>query len=172
MASLADPVSSTRFSVRLADMNFAEQLQVLQAAQGNPAKLALATVDLAFSELPERGRNLLKETLEAAAVPHWCDSGILAALLERPLDASVRLAQLLKLTVVEQFPARGESALNVHETARLSMRSRLAKDRPALFRRLSQRAALHFEANSTPACRIEWIYHLLCADPERGATEL
>src|SRR5262249_40690807 len=34
------------------------------------------------------------------------------------------------------------------------------------------RAAGRFEADTRPAGRIEWIYHLLVADPERGALEL
>ena len=153
-------------------MGFAEQLRVLQVAQGDPVKLALATVDLAFPELPETERTTLKETLETAAIPHWCDVGILAALLESPLQASgVRLAQLRKLTVVEPFPARGESALNVHETARLSLRRWLAEDQPAWFRTLSQRAASHFAADTTPAGRIEWIYHLLSAQPDLAAIQ-
>jgi hypothetical protein len=166
-------VFSTSFSVLLADMNFADQLRLLQAAQGDPNKLALATVDLAFSELTETERATIKETLETAAIPHWCDAAILTALLESPLEASsVRLAQLRKLTVVESFPARGESALNVHETTRLSLRRWLAEAQPTRFRGLSQRAALYFAGDSTPAGRIEWTYNLLCGDPERGATEL
>ena len=48
-------------------MNLAEQLRVLQAAQGDPAKLALATVDLRFPELSEAERATLKTGLEAAA---------------------------------------------------------------------------------------------------------
>ena len=34
-------------------MDFAEQLRVLEAAQGDPAKLALATVDLAYPALAD-----------------------------------------------------------------------------------------------------------------------
>ena len=37
-------------------MDFAEQLRVLQAAQGDPAKLALATVDLAYPALADTER--------------------------------------------------------------------------------------------------------------------
>ena len=62
-------------------MDFAEQLRVLQAAQGDPAKLALATVDLAYPALSDAERAALKESLEGAAIPHWCDEAILAALL-------------------------------------------------------------------------------------------
>ena len=54
-------------------MNFSEQIRLLELAQGHPAKLVLAAVDLAFPSQPEVDREMLKEALEAAAVPHWCD---------------------------------------------------------------------------------------------------
>ena len=88
-------------------MDFTEQLRVLQAAQGDPAKLALATVDLAYPALADAERAALKQSLEAAAIPHWCDEAILAALLEISAEESaVRLARLRRLSVVEPFPAR------------------------------------------------------------------
>ena len=83
-----------------------------------------------------------------------------------------RLARLRKLSVVEPFPARGKGAVNVHEAARLAIRSGLAAEREGLFRLLSARAAVFFAQDPTPAGSIEWIYHLLCADPESGANEL
>ena len=154
-------------------MDIAEQIRVLQAAQGDPAKLTLATVDLAFPSLADAERAALKVALEAAAVPHWCDAGILAALLEiSPEESAVYLARFRKLKVVEPFPARGDNAVNVHETARLALRSWLAADRPDLFRTLSQRTASHFAAAPTSAGRIEWIYHRLCFAPDEAATEL
>jgi len=154
-------------------MNFAEQLRILQAAQGDPAKLALATVDLKYPELPEAERATLKEVLEAAAIPHWCDAAILAALLGIPLEESAaRLAQLRGLTVVEPFKARGETAVNVHEAARLVLRKRMARKDQQRFQKLSAQAAKVFEQVHAPAKRIEWIYHRLCAESERGATEL
>ena len=154
-------------------MNFAEQLRILQAAQGDPAKLALATVDLKYPELPEAERATLKEVLEAAAIPHWCDAAILAALLGIPLEESAaRLAQLRGLTVVEPFKARGETAVNVHEAARLVLRKRMARKDQQRFQKLSAQAAKVFEQVHAPAKRIERIYHRLCAESERGATEL
>jgi len=154
-------------------MDFAEQLRVLQAAEGNPAKLALATVDLAFPELPDADRTALKEALEAAAIPHWCDPRILATLMQiTPEESEVRFARLRKLTVIEPFPARGEGAVNVHEAARLAVRKWLAADHSDSFRTLSQRAAEHFQSDRSPASEIEWIYHRLCAAPDEGATEL
>ena len=37
---------------------------------------------------------------------------------------------------------------------------------------MSTRAVDCFRNDPTAAGRIEWIYHLLCADPDLGATEL
>ncbi len=154
-------------------MALADQLRLLQDAEGDPAKLALAAVDLAYPALPEKERAALRETLQAAAVPHWCDEALLAALLEIPVeDASLRLARLAQLPVVERFPARGATALNVHEASRLALRSHLAETSPGRFRLLSARAAGFFANDLRPAGRIELIFHRLSADPERGATEL
>ena len=154
-------------------MDIAEQLRVLEAAQGDPAKQALATVDLAFPTLADAERTVLKAALEAAAIPHWCDAGILAALLEiSPEDSGGLLTRLRKLTVVEPFPARGADAVNVHEASRLAIRSRLAAERPDRFRTLSGWAASLFATVPTAAGRIEWIYHRLCAAPDEAATEL
>lgn len=152
-------------------MSFDEQLRVLQAAEGDPARLALATVDLAYPDLPAAERSLLKGGLEAAAIPHWCDEGILSALLDIPRKKGAeQLARLNGLSVVERFTARG--ALNVHEATRLVLRQRLASAEADRFRLLSARAAACFQGESAPAARIEWIYHRLCADPEAGAGEL
>src|SRR5271166_5895783 len=154
-------------------MDFSEQLRVLEAAQGDPAKLALATVDLAYPALPDGERFVLKQSLEAAAIPHWCDEAILAALLEIPKqESATRFTRLRGLSILEPFPARGGNAINVHEASRLALRKRMASDEEARFRTLSRRAAAHLEEDSAPAGRVEWIYHLLCGDPKRGATEL
>ena len=154
-------------------MDFTEQLKLLKDAQGDPAKLALASVDLAFPELPENKRVAIKQSLEAAAIPHWCDEDILAALLE---DSQPNYADLLvclqDLNVVEQFPARGSTALNVHEATRLALRRQMASDEKDKFRALSIQAAAYFADELNPAARIEWIYHLLCGNPELGADEL
>src|SRR5262245_39132797 len=104
-------------------MDFTEQLHILNAAEGNPALLALATVDLAHNALPPGERMRIKDALIAAAVPHWCDRDFLAALLETTGEEGERLlGQLRALTIVEPFPARGEHAVNVHEAARLALR--------------------------------------------------
>src|SRR5512147_3141513 len=109
-------------------MQLLDQLRVLESAQGDPGKLVLATVDLTYPAQPDVERDALKEALEAAAIPHWCDESMLSALLHLSRDeASTRLAKSEALTVVERFPARGAAALNVHEAARLALRKHLAE---------------------------------------------
>ena len=154
-------------------MEFTEQLALLQAAAGDPAKLALATADLAFPALPPGERLALREALAAAAIAHWFDANILADLLEITAEESrVLHGRLCQLTVVEPFPARGETAVNVHEAARLALRKSLAAERTDWFRTLSERTATHFAKEPTPAARIEWIYHRLCSAPDEAASEL
>jgi len=154
-------------------MSISERLGLLQAAQGQPAKLALATVDLAYSALSELERSAIREGLEAAAVPHWCDPPIVASLLAIHEAESVALVtRLQSLSIVEPFPARGEKVVNVHEASRLAIRKWLAAEQEERFRELSARAAALFVGDSTSSGRIEWIYHFLSADPERAATAL
>jgi hypothetical protein len=150
-----------------------EQLQIIRDAHGDPALLALATVDLIFPDIPDTERFALRSALETAAVPHWCDAAILAKLIDDPdsLNPS-QWARLKALPVVESFPARGTHAENVHEASRLAIRKRLAETERTRFIELSARLVRVFEADTRPIGRIEWIYHLLVADPERGAAEL
>ncbi|GAB6039967.1 tetratricopeptide repeat protein [Endothiovibrio diazotrophicus] len=154
-------------------MDLGEQLRILQAADGDPARLALATVDLAFPREEEPVRAELKEALAAAAIPHWCDEALLAALLQIPLERSrALLTQLVQLTCIEPFPARGEGAINVHEKTRRVLRKWMATEELERFRRLSGRVADALTEEDEPAARIEWIYHRLGYQPEVAAGEL
>jgi tetratricopeptide (TPR) repeat protein len=150
-----------------------EQLQLIRDAHSDPALLALATVDLTFPDLPNSERSALRSALEAAAIPHWCDADILAELTRDPDSPnSDQWMRLKQVPVVEPFPARGADAGNVHEANRLAIRKRLAETKRARFIELSSRAARVFEPDTRPTGRIEWIYHLLVADPDRGTAEL
>jgi hypothetical protein len=87
----------------------------------------------------------LRSALAAAAVPHWCDAGILAELdggsgapgSGAPGSGAPgsgvpngsggdRWARLKRLPVVEPFQARGTDAADVHEASRLAIRKYLA----------------------------------------------
>jgi tetratricopeptide (TPR) repeat protein len=115
----------------------------------------------------------MRSVLELAAVPHWCDAHILAALVDDPgAPSAERWMRLAELPVIEPYPHAGAGAGKVAETTRLAIRNRLAENQRAWLTELSARAARAFEGDMRPMGRIEWIYHLLVADPERGATEL
>src|SRR5258708_1462195 len=92
-----------------------EQLQLIRNAHGDPALLALATVDLTFPNIPGDERAALRLALEAAAIPHWCDATILTELNNGSDSLGPnQWERLKKLPVVEPFPARGTDAGNVH----------------------------------------------------------
>jgi tetratricopeptide (TPR) repeat protein len=156
-----------------ATMALEVQLRILQRTQRDPASLVLAAVDLTHTDLVEHERAALRLALEAAAVAHWCDESILANLLESSQqDSATWLIRLRSLRVVESFRARGAGAINVNESTRLALRRSLAAATPERFRALSMRAATFFGIDPSPAGRVEWIFHLLCYDPERGADAL
>jgi hypothetical protein len=113
----------------------------------------------------------LKEAAWAAAVPHWFDDGILAALLERPTaECAAVYAELQTLPIVEPFQARGGH--NVHEVTRAAMLDHLWRERRDEYATYSARAADCFAGREEPAWQIEHVYHLLVADPELGADRL
>ena len=156
-------------------MDVAEEqriLEIVRAAAGDPAALALVPLDLTFADAPETERARLREALIAAAVPHWFDGPFLAALLATsPDEARDLMVKLRRLTNVETFPARGESACNVHEASRLALRRRLREDRPDWFRELSRRAMEALAADTSVHARIERLYHHFAADSDVAASE-
>src|SRR6516162_2925376 len=79
----------------------AEQLQLIRDARGDPALLALVTVDLTFPDIPHAERAALRSALEAAAIPHWCDAAILAELIDSRSLSADHWERLKKVPVVE-----------------------------------------------------------------------
>ena len=147
-------------------------LEIVRAAAGDPALLALVPLDLTFANAPEAERARLREALIAAAVPHWFDGPLLAALLAISLDeAGDLMPKLRRLTNVETFPARGESACNVHEASRGALRRMLREDRPDRFRELSSLAMQAMAADTAVHARIERLYHHFAADSDAAASE-
>ena len=130
-------------------------------------------IDQAFPDLAATERDALRAALELAAIPHWCDAHILATLVDDQWAPSAeRWIRLAELPVIEPYPHAGAGAGKVTETTRLAIRKQLAEAERARLTELSARAARAFAGDLRPMGRIEWIYHLLVADPERGATEL
>lgn len=142
-------------------------LHILRAAQGEPALLALVPLDLSFADAPQDERDRLRDALIAAAVPHWFDGPFLAALLATSQDEACDLiGKLRRLTNVETFPARGDSACNVHEASRLALRQHLSTQRPDLWQTYAQRAHEHLATGKETHERIEALYHLFAANAE------
>src|SRR5262249_3447018 len=146
-------------------LDFADAIDRLRAAQGDPEKLTLATVSVILTAHPQ-----LEPVFETAAVPHWFDANILAALLEADNEKAHHwLAELKILPMVEEYAARG--GWNVHEATRLALRNRMSASTPERFRMLSARAAACF-AGDEPPMRVESLYHRLISVPEEAAREL
>ena len=107
--------------------------------------------------------------LLAAAVPHWFDAPLLAALLEASEpEAAGRLARLAEYSFVSQ---RADGAYLYHETTRSGLLARVKAD-PDRFRELSRRAANFFERQWAGSAEkgvpfmefAEWLYHSLAVD--------
>ena len=141
-------------------------LEMIQQAQGDPQALLITTARIACMADDED----LFPVLEAAAIPHWFDTAILARLLDTDeTSAGGWLEKLLRLPMVESFALR--KGWNVHEATRLALRSYLAAVDPARLNMLSTRAVDCFPGDD-PAWRIESIFHRLLAAPEDGAAAL
>ena len=151
-------------------MNLAEQLRILETAHGNPALLALATVDLGYPALPADERQQIRAALIAASLPHWCDPPYLAALLDLPIGEGERLLDRLRpLTVIEPFRTRGPAAVDVHEAARLALREHLRTSDATRWTELSSRAHRQVASGTEAHARIEAVYHLFAIDKPAAA---
>ncbi|MGK7876926.1 MAG: hypothetical protein AB4426_27640, partial [Xenococcaceae cyanobacterium] len=109
----------------------------------------------------------LSKAAKAAAIPHWFNDKILAALCpELESQAEQLYKKLQNLSFVEVFPKRGH---NIHKSTRKLMLAHLWDEKPDWFRELSARAANYFESQENlPEIQIERVYHLVLADPDEG----
>jgi hypothetical protein len=155
-------------------MAFIEQLmQRLEAASGDTRAQAAVAAEFVLMTRPEPEREPLRSALDAAAVLRWFDARLMEKVLGIPDDdAWKRFEELKALPFVERYRMGEHDLRNVHESTRLGWRKQLAHEQPEHFAHLSAKVAACFADDLTPAGRIEWIYHLLCGDPKRGATEL
>lgn len=135
------------------------------------ANSVLQRVDTAFVGKPPADRIALRSAFIAAAVPHWCDPGFLAALLNENLRprAPELFAALRELPDVEAFLARGQDAVNVAARPRAALRRHLVQSEPDLLRLLSGRAATFLAGVETRTVRMERVYHRLVAEGSAAA---
>jgi tetratricopeptide (TPR) repeat protein len=150
-----------------------ELLRRLDETKGDTRAQAVVAAEFALAMLPEEDQAPVRAALDAAAVLRWFDSRLLARLLEIPEEESRRLSEQLKtFPFIERYRSGAEDLRNVHESTRLGWRKRLALEAPERFRALSSAAAGCFAGDLSPSARIEWIYHLLSGDPDRGTAAL
>lgn len=147
-------------------MRFSEMLSALEEAQNDRERLAIAAVEIVLS-----GRDpKVRAALEAASVPHWFDTDVLAALLGLSPQAAATTAVTLRiLPMVEALD--NQQSWTVQHDARAALRLRLAEDDPDRFRILSQRCAQYF-AGEDPLLRLEALYHRLMFAPVEAAEQL
>ncbi|MEH2357662.1 MAG: hypothetical protein V7K28_31465, partial [Nostoc sp.] len=143
-----------------------ELLQKLAKAQTDEERSWIVTESLLSTLSPD-----LATAAYAAAVPHWFNADILAALRpELQTQSSQLYTELQALPFVEEFPGRGH---NVHDLTRRLMLKHLRHEHQDEFITLSQRAAEYFgSTNSEPESQIEWLYHLIVVDLEWEGSEL
>jgi tetratricopeptide (TPR) repeat protein len=114
----------------------------------------------------------LRETVEAAAIPHWFNGEYLAALLlQRVEDVRPIVTRLAALSFVRPFVDRGH---DLHERTRNLLLRQLWQHDRARFVELSTRAEQYCAAQDLqdPGWRIERLYHTLVVDPEIGVRQM
>jgi tetratricopeptide (TPR) repeat protein len=148
-------------------------LDRLAETKGDTHAQSALSAEFALLNLPAAQREPLQAGLDAAAILHWFDSGLLAKMLDLSQDEALQLFEILqKLPFMERYGRASRDSFNVHESTRLGWRKQLFREKPERFRILSSKAADCFAGDISPAAQIEWIYHLQSSDPEKGATQL
>jgi tetratricopeptide (TPR) repeat protein len=133
----------------------------LAAAQSDEERAWLLTEALLDTLSPD-----LAALAWAAAVPHWFNAEILAVLRPELKDQSEQLyTDLQALVFVRPYTGPGHY---IHESTRRLMLDRLWHDREDEYRLLAQRATEYFAGRESPSDQMEYIYHLLIADPQDG----
>jgi tetratricopeptide (TPR) repeat protein len=103
----------------------------------------------------------------AAAVPHWFDVEILAALQpDLARQAEELYVELQNLSFVEVFPEKGH---NIHDRTRNTILKHLWETDAEAYRQLSQYLVEYFAGDG--ANLVEEIYHKIAADFEAGSSK-
>jgi tetratricopeptide (TPR) repeat protein len=151
---------------------FERLVERLVATSSDPLAQSAVAAEFVLMARAESRRRPLRLATDAAAVLRWFDEKLLASMLDLPKDEVRRSFEELKTLVFVERYQEGRDMWNIHKSTRLGLRKYLAHERPDQFATLSARAAAYFAGDMSSVARIEWIYHLLCGDPERGIREL
>ncbi|MDL1898721.1 hypothetical protein FBQ82_20960, partial [Anaerolineae bacterium CFX7] len=111
----------------------------------------------------------LRAAVWAAAIPHWFDEKILAALRPELAEHAARLyADLQTLPFVEVFQGRGH---NIHELTRKVMLDHLWEENKEEYRILASRALEYFSGDE-PEVQLERMYHRIVAEVKEAGEVL
>jgi tetratricopeptide (TPR) repeat protein len=144
-------------------------LERLANVNENPHALSVLSAEFAMATRPKS----LQVALDVAAVLRWFDERFLAQILDIPDEtAAQRFKALCALPFIERYRRSADHLRSVSESTRLGWREKLGREQPEYFVRLSKKAASCFAGDISLFSRVEWIYHLLCGDPNRGVAEL
>ena len=145
-------------------MNETAFLQQLQQANSEEERTWLVTEMLLDAYPPD-----VKEAAIAAAVPHYFNAAILAALLRiEPADAERRYQAMQAISFAEKF---GDAAHALHDLTRAAILDHLRKAQPDLFAAYQQRAFDYFQSKDEPQQAIEAIYHRFAVDATKAMPE-
>lgn len=144
-------------------MDFERMIELLKSTQNDPDAASLATFDILISTADE----LLRQAVEAAAIPHWFDAKILQQLVDinEQSTADAVFRRITALPFCESFEQR--NGFNVQKGIRNAIRSRLFRDDPKRFQSLTTNAKTAFD-QSTSHHRIESAYHQLWLNAEEA----
>ena len=134
-------------------VNIEEILKRVQQAETETERQWIL-LELQMSQMSDE----LVSMLWAAAIPHFFDANILAALRPELAEQAEKLYENLKaLTFVEKFPKQG---YNIHELTRNVLLNQLCQQDKDEFLSLSQRAADYFFAEKMSSEEdVEFCYH-------------
>ncbi len=128
---------------------FADYLQLVLQAKGDPQIQAALAAEFALSARPDVDAAQLRATLDDAAVLGWFDARLFAELLHIPQqEAAKQFAALASFSFVEPYRREESETRNIHEATRLGWRRQLATADPERWRILSRRAAACFAAST------------------------
>jgi tetratricopeptide (TPR) repeat protein len=136
---------------------------------GNSAAQSWIITELLLNAYP----TTIRQSVIAAAVPHWFTAEILAALLDLSMEeAEERYVALQQLSIVQPF---GDLGHTLHDLTRSGILAYLASNAPEELRNYSQRAQRSFTRRDTeqdPQILVESIYHQLLLNASEGRAAL
>jgi tetratricopeptide (TPR) repeat protein len=108
----------------------------------------------------------LADAVLRAAVPHWFNPPILAAILDTTEEAGHAIIEkLISFPFVEPF---GSLGLTIHDLTRTAILTHLSEEKPEYFRTTAERAYTYFVSFDDPQHSVEQLYHFICLNPQDG----